>query len=658
MQSVNIMAEKNKFGGKGANLLKIKKSAFTPEFHLMGTEVFEKYLKKDKELFCRIKKNSSIKADSAYIEKKIMAWKLDCQDLKEILVFLKSKNIKEYIVRSSFIGENLPEKSHAGVFSSYVSKSGKSLEKNIKKVWASQFSERALAYRKLIDYKKTGMALIIQRFIKPDLSGVAVLNAKSGEFLAEFCPGGFSQNREKFIFMEKNGASYFDDFAADKSWGDYLRILKGRMAALSKIFPKKILSVEFVVSGGIIYIAQVSCARAFPFTDDILLKFENEENYNFHFSDFSDKRVNEIFGACALKSKVLSEISKKGLFIRYSFFRAIEEEISRAAKKKAFLENFHSLFLKFILSEAKKSKKAGLMKIERAFMNLKEINFKLAVFNYICARSVGASLDFIAEKHGRKNFLDIYASLMAPSRFYFKRFLKDVEAGKKSESFFADRIKDIPIDKLSKAFKNSEKQKITLGQISKSGRLFIEAVNDLILLKNEVNYYFSLINKAYMSRIFKLRADLTGEDIAKICKLSVDSARKIVNKEPGFRELFACKREKRRNRAEKIQTEFPLKGITVCAGDAKGRIKIVRNLSDAKDITERDILVSDYLNGELLVPMLICKAIITARGGFLSHAAALSREIKKPCLTGVFGCEKIFSDGEKITIRKGMIYRK
>ncbi|MCK5583660.1 MAG: hypothetical protein KAI33_07720, partial [Elusimicrobiales bacterium] len=108
----------------------------------------------------------------------------------------------------------------------------------------------------------------------------------------------------------------------------------------------------------------------------------------------------------------------------------------------------------------------------------------------------------------------------------------------------------------------------------------------------------------------------------------------------------------------KIRVEFPLKAITVCKGDVKGRVKIVRKPSDAKDITGDDILVSDHLNASFLVPMFICKAIITARGGFLSHAAALSREIKKPCLTGVFGCEKIFSDGEKITIRKGMIYRK
>ena len=93
-------------------------------------------------------------------------------------------------------------------------------------------------------------------------------------------------------------------------------------------------------------------------------------------------------------------------------------------------------------------------------------------------------------------------------------------------------------------------------------------------------------------------------------------------------------------------------------GTAKiGNAKIIKNYSDIKKITPRDILISEYTRPNLVVGMAVCKGIITEEGGLTSHAAIVSRELGKPCLIGVEGCTKALKDGDKIKVVDGNIYK-
>jgi pyruvate,water dikinase len=55
--------------------------------------------------------------------------------------------------------------------------------------------------------------------------------------------------------------------------------------------------------------------------------------------------------------------------------------------------------------------------------------------------------------------------------------------------------------------------------------------------------------------------------------------------------------------------------------------------------------------------MAICQGIITEEGGLTSHAAIVSRELGKPCLIGVEGCTTELTDGDRIKVINGKIYK-
>lgn len=82
----------------------------------------------------------------------------------------------EVAVRSSATAEDLPDASFAGQQESYLNVKGENmLVDKIRSAWASLFTERAMYYRqqKHFDHMKVGLAAVVQRMVRSDVSGVA-----------------------------------------------------------------------------------------------------------------------------------------------------------------------------------------------------------------------------------------------------------------------------------------------------------------------------------------------------------------------------------------------------------------------------------------------------------------------------------------------------
>lgn len=75
-----------------------------------------------------------------------------------------------------------------------------------------------------------------------------------------------------------------------------------------------------------------------------------------------------------------------------------------------------------------------------------------------------------------------------------------------------------------------------------------------------------------------------------------------------------------------------LKGIPTSSGIAKGKPCF---FTKPKKCQFQGILLADYTDPEWFPLMLEANGIITAEGGFLSHAAIIARELGKPCICGV-----------------------
>ena len=79
-----------------------------------------------------------------------------------------------YAVRSSATAEDLPTASFAGQQDTYLNVPGPAVLEHAGRCWASLFTERAVIYRLRngFDHRKVQMAVVVQRMVLPDASGI------------------------------------------------------------------------------------------------------------------------------------------------------------------------------------------------------------------------------------------------------------------------------------------------------------------------------------------------------------------------------------------------------------------------------------------------------------------------------------------------------
>lgn len=93
---------------------------------------------------------------------------------EEISSFLEADGERYYAVRSSAVAEDLPDASFAGQQDTFLFIRPADVPKAVAMCWASYWNERAVKYRHDagIDHLSTGMAVVIQRMVSSDTSGV------------------------------------------------------------------------------------------------------------------------------------------------------------------------------------------------------------------------------------------------------------------------------------------------------------------------------------------------------------------------------------------------------------------------------------------------------------------------------------------------------
>jgi len=93
-----------------------------------------------------------------------------------------------------------------------------------------------------------------------------------------------------------------------------------------------------------------------------------------------------------------------------------------------------------------------------------------------------------------------------------------------------------------------------------------------------------------------------------------------------------------------------LKGTTAYRGRVSGIVKIVLVEKDVPKVRPGDILVSSATNPDLIMAMKKAGAFVTDLGGITSHAAIVSRELKKPCVVGTKFATHVLKDGDLVEV--------
>ena len=94
-------------------------------------------------------------------------------------------------------------------------------------------------------------------------------------------------------------------------------------------------------------------------------------------------------------------------------------------------------------------------------------------------------------------------------------------------------------------------------------------------------------------------------------------------------------------------TEGEIQGIGCCPGIVRGRVRIVNEPGELKDL-KGDILVTTTTDPGWVPLFPTASAILVERGSLLSHAAIVSREMGKPCIVGINGLTHQLKNGDWI----------
>ncbi len=85
-------------------------------------------------------------------------------------------------------------------------------------------------------------------------------------------------------------------------------------------------------------------------------------------------------------------------------------------------------------------------------------------------------------------------------------------------------------------------------------------------------------------------------------------------------------------------------------GKVRGTVRLIRDAREMDRVTPGDILVCKETNPDIVIAMARAGAIVTDEGGITSHAAIVSREMKKPCVIGTRLATAIFKDGDTVEV--------
>lgn len=173
-------------GGKGLNLGQLSKiqGLQVPEGFCVTTVGYQKAMEQNETYHALLDRLTMLKAEdrdqigelSRRIRQTIMEVEIPSDVVKAVAHYLSQFGDEyAYAVRSSATAEDLPHASFAGQQDTFLNVIGKeSILENIRKCWASLFTERAVLYRMQngFDHSQVYLSVIVQRMVFPQASGI------------------------------------------------------------------------------------------------------------------------------------------------------------------------------------------------------------------------------------------------------------------------------------------------------------------------------------------------------------------------------------------------------------------------------------------------------------------------------------------------------
>lgn len=101
-----------------------------------------------------------------------------------------------------------------------------------------------------------------------------------------------------------------------------------------------------------------------------------------------------------------------------------------------------------------------------------------------------------------------------------------------------------------------------------------------------------------------------------------------------------------------------LEGTEASPGVASGKVRVINGTEDFGKFEKGNVLVTEITDPSMVVIMQKACAIITDRGGVMSHPAIVSRELGIPCVVDTKEATEILEDGDEVKVdgNEGEVY--
>ncbi len=101
-----------------------------------------------------------------------------------------------------------------------------------------------------------------------------------------------------------------------------------------------------------------------------------------------------------------------------------------------------------------------------------------------------------------------------------------------------------------------------------------------------------------------------------------------------------------------------VKGLPASPGIGRGKVKLIKDISEINLVEDGDILVTEMTNPDMVPAMRKAAGVVTDEGGRTCHAAIVSRELQIPCIVGSKDATKVLKTGDMVTVdaTRGIVY--
>lgn len=270
-------------GGKAYNLIHLNKLNFqVPEFFVLTTKFFEKFLGDDLERYKELLENYDEESRLEII--KIIKEREFPTELRKIIKSKLRSHFKQsdlIAVRSSASDEDSDNYSFAGMLESYLNiKQDDTLFATIKNCYLSNFSTRVMKYReknKIIN-PSISMSVILQKMIDADYAGVMFTSNPQTNNPDETMISLVKGLGEKLVKGEVDGSDYIINSLGEIVWKDLEKNLEIPNNLILKLYDsgqdiensydvKRGQDIEFCIRDEKIYIVQSRIITSYNYVD-------------------------------------------------------------------------------------------------------------------------------------------------------------------------------------------------------------------------------------------------------------------------------------------------------------------------------------------------------------------------------------------------------